>query len=105
VVYPSVEQIRDYTGSDDLLESWTDEQILSALITEAADQESRCVITDPLPAPLADALCVRVVVNLSQRNHLMPTDMMGDAGVSLAPIYKHPVITRLEAPYRRVFFA
>lgn len=103
---PTVDDVIAYAGEH--IGSWADpsneEVVQQALDSEASAQRRKCNVGAVYPPDLAEALMRRVMVNLAMRAVTLPTEMMGDAQASVAPLYRDPVISRLEAPYRRVFF-
>lgn len=108
VAKPGVPEIHDYMGSTS--DTWTTDEIVSALAAESAAQAHRCrVPADDAewPADLAEALCRRVLVNLSMRSKPLALESsISEVGVGFARVGgRDPEVSRLEAPYRRVVVA
>lgn len=102
---PGVEEIREYMGSTS--STWETSEIMSALAAESAAQGNRCrVPADDAewPADLAEALCRRVLVNLSLRSKPLALESsISEVGVGFARVGgRDPEVNRLEAPYRRL---
>lgn len=95
----TVDDVREYDRS---LTGHSDAAIQGAINTETVAQAGKCLIPDPVPYDLDEALCRRVVCNLARRK--LPLAMLqGDAdrGPTFLP-GNDPEVRRLEAPHRKL---
>ena len=84
-----------------------DEVITHALAAEAQAQAHRCTVPtddEDWPADLVEALCRRVLVNLTLRTKPLGVEAaISEVGVGFARVGgSDPEVRRLEAPYRRL---
>jgi hypothetical protein len=100
-------EVKTYIGSG--VSQWTDDEITQAMLAEAVDQSNRIRSFDPdapFPESLVQALCRRVLRNLSLRAvPLGLTAGSGDGDGGGQPSYvpsRDPEVRRFEAPYRRL---
>lgn len=95
-----IDDVKAYAGQN--ARSWSDDDLTDALAAETAAQARVCVIPDPVPADLDQALKRRVVRNLAMRQYLSQ-DTIGDAEIG-PPIVpgRDPEVRRFEAPFRRL---
>lgn len=104
---PSAADVRAYLAGAGASNSWTDDEVADALLTERAAQARVCRVPaddGAWPADLAEALIRRVARNLSTRTLVLgyQTTVGADGTSFNTRVGWDNEIRRLEAPLRRL---
>jgi hypothetical protein len=95
---PDVVECDDYIGEN----SYTDEEIQTALDTEATAQRRRCRVPAVYPDDLRGALLRRVMRNLALKGMALAVKESADGDSQIVIPGNDPEVKRLEAPHRKV---